>query len=317
MLSQKVSVVIPTWNGRHYLTDCLQSLQRQSYPPDEIIVVDNGSTDGTREFLAEGYPDIFLIPVGINLGFSRAVNIGIGAASGEIIVLLNNDTVCTPAWLEEIVKAAEAHPEVASFASKVVFRDKPNIIDSVGDEYTPWGMVFNRGHGEADVGQYENEKEVFGPCAAAAAYRASLFTEAGIFDENFFAYYEDIDLAFRARLRGYRCLYVPRAVVYHHYSGSYGEVSKLGREEVYLHLTALLIKNMPMPLLIKHALSIFFYHSLIFVFFLVARLRKVNRMPRVPFFRLVKDAFRQRKQIQRSAAVNWRELEKNLVRRVK
>ncbi|MEW6202510.1 MAG: glycosyltransferase family 2 protein [bacterium] len=317
MLSQKASIVIPTWNGRQYLADCLESLRRQNHPPDEIIVIDNGSTDGTCEFLAENYPEVFAIPLSVNLGFSFAVNIGIGAASGDIIVFLNNDTVCAPSWLEEIMKAAAARPEYDSFASKVVLYDKPNIIDSTGDEYTPWGSAFNRGHGEIDKGQYDEEVEIFGPCAAAATYRASLFSETGIFDESFFAYYEDIDMSFRARLKARRCLYVPGAVVQHRYSASSGKTSKLGREEVYLHLTALLIKNMPFPLIVKNLLPILFYHSLILVFFLIARLRKGNKLPRVPFFRLMKEALRQRKGIQRNAAVHWRELEKTFTRKIK
>ncbi|MEW5946358.1 MAG: glycosyltransferase family 2 protein [bacterium] len=310
-----VSIVIPTWNGRELLRECLASLAEQDRAADEVIVVDNGSADGTAEMAGADFPWAKVLRLERNEGFARAVNRGIRIARGSLVGLVNNDAVCGRGWVAAMAAAAEANPWAGFFASKVVFYDDPGVVDSAGDEYTGWGMVFNRGHGERDAGQYDAPAEVFGACAAAAVYRAEMLRETGLMDENFFAYYEDVDLSFRARLLGYRCLYVPGAVVRHRYGGATGGTPKLGREEVYVHLTALALKNMPAALFVRYFVPGFFFHALVLILFAAARLRGGGRLPRAPFLRLMRNMLRQRGAVQRGMRVSPRELEEAFARR--
>lgn len=293
--AHRATVVIPNWNGKRFLGECLDAVAAQTAGRPAVIIVDNGSTDGSAAFVRENYPWVELIAVSQNEGFSRAVNRGIHAAGTEFIALLNNDAAPDPEWLAALVSALDKNPGVDSCASRIVFHENPGAIDSTGDLYTPWGMVFNRGHNEKDGEKFDATAEIFGPCAAAAIYRKSLLDDVGLFDENIFAYYEDTDFNLRALLAGHKSLYVPGARVRHRYSGSSsGKTSKLGREEVYLHLTGVLLKNMPASILAKHFISIAVVHSAIFFFYAIARIRAKNRFPRVPFFRFLAAMLRQR-----------------------
>lgn len=296
-MKSSISVIIPTWKRKDLLRLCLLSLREQTRPPDEIIVVDNASGDGTLEMLDSEFPGVAALALEHNEGFSRAVNRGIAAAGGGLIALLNNDTECDPRWLETLAAAAAANPGYDFFASRVVYHDRPDTLDSAGDLYTPWGMALNRGHGEPAAGEYLRETEVFGACAAAAMYRADALRRAGGFEENFFAYYEDIEWSFRARLMGSRCLYVPGAVVRHRWGGSSPLGSKLGREEVFIHLTAVVVKLMPLPLVIRNFLPLAAFHSVVFFFFLVARVRGRRALPRVRLLRLFAAMLRGRRRI--------------------
>ncbi|HOX27622.1 MAG TPA: glycosyltransferase family 2 protein [bacterium] len=308
--SERVTVVIPNWNGRKFIGECLDALAAQSQGRPAVIVVDNGSSDGSSEFIGSNYPWVNLIPLPSNEGFSRAVNRGIKAAGAPFVALLNNDAVPDPEWISELLRAMDSFPEAGSCASKVVFHDDPSTIDSAGDQYAPWGMVFNRGHGEPDDGRFDSPAFVFGPCASAALYRKSLFDEIGLFDENFFAYYEDTDVNFRAVLASHPCVYVPSARVRHRYSASSsGKSSKLGTEEVYIHLTGVLLKNMPGALLLKHAISISAVHSAILLFFIVARLRGKNRLPHVPLAKFMFAMLRQRTSTGKSRRATIPEIE--------
>jgi GT2 family glycosyltransferase len=306
---ERATVVIPNWNGKRFLGECLGALAAQSTGRPRIIVVDNGSTDGSVEFIKENYPFAGLIGRASNEGFSRAVNRGIRESSTEFIALLNNDAVPDPGWLAASIAALDEHQDAGSCASKIVFHENPDVIDSVGDLYTPWGMVFNRGHGEPDDGRFDQPADIFGPCAAAAVYRKSLFDDIGLFDENIFAYYEDTDLNLRAILAGHKPIYAPGARVRHHYSGSStGKTSKLGKEEVYLHLTGVLLKNMPAPVVAKHFISIVFVHSGIIFFHAIARLRRKNRLPRVPFFKFLGAMLAQRAALRKKRNITADEL---------
>lgn len=244
----RLSVVIPNWNGERFLHTCLTSLRGQTFQDFETILLDNGSTDGSVAFTERNFPETRIVSLQNNRGFSVAVNTGIRASKTEYVVLLNNDTEADPGWLEALVRSAEAHLEASLFASKLVdFYDR-RILDGAGDVLRRSGLPYRLGHRELDRGQFDEPTYVFGACAAAALYRRSLFEEIGTFDEDFFAYCEDGDLSFRAQLAGYRCLYVPGAVVYHMGSASTGgkrspAATRLGTRNGI----NLLVKNLPAP----------------------------------------------------------------------
>ena len=249
-MAPRVTVVIPNWNTREFLEPCLQSLRRQTFRDFETVLVDSASADGSVGFVGENFPEVRVVALPENRGFSGAVNAGIGASGAEFVVLLNNDTEQDPGWLGALVRAAGRRPEAGLFASKLVDFGDRGRLDGAGDALRRSGLPYRLGHGEVDRGQSEREEFVFGACAAAAMYRRSVFDEVGLFDEDFFAYCEDGDVSFRAQLAGHRCLYVPGAVVYHVGSVSTGgkrsaTATRLGTRNGLL----LLVKNLPTPLL--------------------------------------------------------------------
>ena len=249
------SVVIPNWNGRRFLSTCLTSLTRQTYSDIETIVVDNASDDGSPTFVRENFPGIQLINLSENRGFTGACNIGIKAASGDIIALLNNDTEVDARWADEIIKAFCLHQDVGMIASKMLLFDQRDHFHTAGDTFGKNGSAGNRGAWEKDKGQYDRVEFVFGACGGAAAYRQSMLDHIGLLDDDFFFLLEDIDLAWRAQLAGYKALYVPSARVYHHLSASGGGVTASyfdGRNSIWV-----LVKNMPGSLLRNYAGQIF------------------------------------------------------------
>ncbi len=232
-----ISVIIPHWNAVHHLPTCLDSLRRQTYPHVEVIVADNGSTDGSLELLARDYPEVRVLALGENRGFAGACNAGIRAAQGEFVALLNNDTEAAPCWLEEIVAAFERHPETGLVASKMLLFDRRDTFHTAGDFYRVNGIPGNRGVWQKNVGQYDHEEYVFSACGGSAAYRRAMLDQIGLLDEEFFYSCEDLDLAWRAQLAGWRCVYAPRAVVYHKLSATGGGVTASfydGRNFIYL-----------------------------------------------------------------------------------
>jgi len=246
MSAINASVVIVNWNGQQHLARCLSSLAAQTYRDFEIIVVDNGSTDGSAAFLRENYPQVRLIENEQNLGFAGPNNQAIRAARGRYIVTLNNDTLPPPGWLGALVQAAEAHPEMGAFASLVVFDDRRSVIDSAGLSVTLAGMGCQRRLGQT-VDQVQTPEEVFGACAAAALYRRELLDDVGLFDEDYFAYYEDVDLAWRARLRGWRAMLVPQALVYHAHSATGGRGTPFKKRLIARNKLWTIVKNYPFP----------------------------------------------------------------------
>ena len=201
---------------------CLDSVRAQTYEPLDAILVDDASTDGSADLVAASYADTRLVRLSRNSGFAHAANQGMTAARGEIVALLNNDAVAEPTWIEELVGALRRHPEAGSAASKILLFDRPDTLNSAGDMFKRTGVPDNRGAWELDAGQFDAEVEVFSASGAALAYRRSMLADIGTFDERFFMYCEDVDLAFRAQLAGYRCIYAPRAVVRHRLSASGG-----------------------------------------------------------------------------------------------
>jgi len=243
-----VSVIIVNWNGARLLGECLDSLRAQTRQPDEVLVIDNGSEDGSQALLRERYPEVTLVEMGRNTGFSVANNVGLRRARGEYIALLNNDVLLDAAWMERMAGALAADAALGSCACKMLFYDRRDTLDSAGITMGADGNSVNRGINQRDGATYAESARVFGACAGAALYRAALFADIGLFDEDLYIYYEDVDLSFRAQLAGYDCLYVPQAIAFHHHSASGG---RLGKKHYYLTRNNLIVtlKNMPTPLL--------------------------------------------------------------------
>lgn len=241
----ETSVVIVNLNGMDHLQTCLGSLFRQSYSDFEVVLVDNGSTDRSVEFVKEQFPAVKVMQLEKNTGFAFATNRGIEYTSTRFVALLNNDIELKDTWLQEMVEALEGHPEVGAGACKMLnFADR-SVIDAAGDALTRAAMAEARGHGEMDRGQYDQAGYVFGPCAGAALYRREVFEQVGTFDESFFAFYEDIDLDFRMQSSGWKVLYVPSAVCYHKRGAT---VRTMQRIAVKLHVRNnifYLLKNVP------------------------------------------------------------------------
>jgi len=243
--SRPVSVVIPNWNGAEHLPTCLESLRQQTLKgvEIEILVVDNGSTDGSLQLMEREYPEVAVLALGENRGFAGACNAGMRASSGTFVVLLNNDTEVDERWLEEVLAAFKRHPEAGSIASKMLLFDRRDIFHTAGDFYCVDGLPGNRGVWQRDEGQYDEEEYVFGACGGSAAYRRVMLEQVGLLDEDFFYSCEDVDLAWRAQLAGWRCVYAPEAVVYHKLSATGGGITASfydGRNTIYL-----LIKDYP------------------------------------------------------------------------
>jgi len=244
-----VAVVVVNWNSRGLLGDCLSALSAQTLRPRRVVVVDNGSTDGS-ERAAAGRAGVELVRIGANLGFAAGNNRGIARIEDcEWIALLNPDAFPEPGWLAALVRAADGDPRFSLLASRLVLANDPSRLDGAGDVYTVAGLAWRRHHGAAAAGNGLHTREVFSPCAAAALYRRDALLEAGGFDESYFCYFEDVDLAFRMRLAGHRCLYVPEAVVRHVGSATSGRRSPFSVYHGHRNLVWTYWKNMPAPLL--------------------------------------------------------------------
>jgi GT2 family glycosyltransferase len=251
-----LSVIIPNWNGKRFLEECLDSLKEQTFHNFETILVDNGSTDGSAKYAEERYGDfVRIIRNKKNLGFTGGNNVGIAAAKGEYIVLLNNDTWAEPTWLEELVNATQLDRPVGMWASKVYSYYKRDRIEAVGELIYWDGLNRSRGQYEHEEGQYEKMEEIFFPPGCGGMYRKVVFEEIGLFDEDFFAYGDDAEIGIRARLAGWKCVYVPKAILYHKNSGSTGQYSPFKAFYVERNRFWITLKYFPLPLLF---LSIFF-----------------------------------------------------------
>jgi len=246
-----ISVIILNYNGHHLLSECLDSLRKQTFRDFEVIFVDNGSSDDSVAFVALNYPEMSIVENRKNLGFGEGNNVGMRLARGKYIALLNNDTKTHPEWLQRLFEAAEHSPETfGMWASKILFHDKPDTIDTAGHLMYPDGLNIGRGRGELDRGQYDREEEVFFPSGCAALYLKKMLDEIGYFDPDFFAYGDDTEIGLRARLAGWKCLFVPSSVVYHKYSATSGRYSQFKVFLIERNRIWVLVKYFPLRYII-------------------------------------------------------------------
>jgi GT2 family glycosyltransferase len=245
-----VSLVIVTWNGRQYLEACLEAVARQTGVSFETIVVDNASTDGTAAWVRERFPSVRLVALAANRGYTGGNNAGAREARGRYLAFLNNDTVADAGWLQALRGGIDEDARFCLTTSRIVYMHDAAIIDSAGDGYFRAGGAFKRLHGEPSHLGGES-MEVFGVCGAACLISRTVFEELGGFDEDFFASHEDVDLSYRARLRGYRCRYVADAVVKHHGSATLGRVSPFAVYHGQRNLEWVYLKNTPASLLLR------------------------------------------------------------------
>ncbi|OPX70060.1 MAG: Glycosyltransferase AglI [Methanoregulaceae archaeon PtaB.Bin056] len=242
-----ISIVIPNYNGKHFLEGCLSSIAAQTYRDFETILVDNASRDGSVPFVKDRFPWVLVVENPENLGFAGGTNSGIRRAKGRYILTLNNDTRLDPDFLKEVKTAIESDSAVGVVAPKMLLMD--GRINSTGMCISLSGAAWNRGMCEDDRGQYDAPGPVIGACAGAALYRRELFDDIGLFDEDFFLYHEDVDLSFRVFLAGWECLYWPKAVVWHENSGTLDYGSDLCIYYVNRNILWFVAKSYPLWLL--------------------------------------------------------------------
>lgn len=272
-----ITIVIPNYNGYRFLRDCLDSLYENTSINFDLIIVDNNSNDGDYYEILEFYPHIDFIKLDKNYGFSYAVNIGIKKATTKYVVLLNNDTVIIKDWLENLKKTIESNPNIFSVCSKMIRMHEKNIIDDAGDEYNILGWAYKRFDGK-DINFKNANKmtEVFSSCGGAVIYKREVFEKIGYFDENFFAYMEDVDISYRAKIYGYKNIYCHSACIYHIGSGTSGskynefKVKLAARNNIYVPY-----KNMPLLQLIINIPFLFVGYLVKYLFFIKKGFGKV------------------------------------------
>lgn len=252
-MKMKVTVVIPNWNGADLIEKCLDSLTKQDYP-HKIIVVDNGSVDNSVSLIEKNFKNVLLLKNPENFGFTGGVNRGIRHALDngyDAVALFNNDAHADKHWLGNLVKPLLDNTEVGISTGKLM-RDDEVHIDSTGDFYTTRGIPFPRGRNTKDTGQYNNMEEVFAASGGASLYRSALLKDIGLFDDRFFAYFEDVDISFRARLAGWKVIYNPEAVAYHAVSATSSKLGSFSRYHSIKNFYFLYLKNMPLSLMFRY-----------------------------------------------------------------
>lgn len=244
---EKITVVIPNYNGIQFIRECLDSLlkQEEGTPAYRVLVVDNGSADGSLELIRREFPQVSLIPLDTNTGFCHAVNLGIQAADTPYVILLNNDTKVYPGFVRGLYDAIDTRPDAFSVSARMLMWDRPDLIDDAGDRYCVLGWAYSRGKGRA-AERYDRPERIFSACGGAAIYRKKAFEETGLFDEAHFAYLEDLDLGYRAQIWGYHNYYEPSAKVVHYGSASSGSRYNEWKTELAAANSVYVIaKNMP------------------------------------------------------------------------
>lgn len=317
MAGHALTVTVLSYDGRHLLETILPSLAAQRFSDFEVVVVDNGSTDDTKQWLAENWPDIEIVTIPDNAGVTAALNVCLRAGGGsEYLALLNNDLELESAALGELVEALRADPGAGSAGPKLIdFYDR-TLIDGAGDVFAWAGTGGRRGHGEIDRGQFDAACDIFGACGGAAVYRRAALDDVGEFDASFFAFYEDTDWAFRAQLAGWRCRYVPTAVVYHMGSATIGRgMSEFTQYHLWRNSLWLIAKGYPGRTLVRQLPRIVYVQSA--QLYIAARERRLGLWLRVmrDAARGLPAAVRRRAAVQSRRRVTVRELERAVVSR--
>jgi GT2 family glycosyltransferase len=304
----RADIIIINWNGKHFLKDCLESVLGQSYQNTNIVLVDNGSTDGSVEYVSSDFRNIRMISLKQNRGFTGANNIGIESGTGEFVALLNNDAVAHRNWLKESVDCLRLHPDAGFCASKIVNYYQRDILDAAGDLYTRGGVNAKRGLGRT-IDFHRDFEYVFGACAAAVVYRRKMLREIGLFDEDFFVMCEDVDLSFRAQLAGYKCIYCPKAVVYHRTHETIKGINKVFSYYGQRNLEYVYFKNMPFGLFLSHLPAHIAYNVAVFFYFALNRQLLSFLKAKVDFLFNLPDVLRKRALIQKNSQISTRELD--------
>lgn len=245
-----VFVVIPNWNGADMIAACLESLRKQTYK-HTIVVVDNGSIDESVYIIEEQFPEVVLVALHKNTGFAGGVNAGIRYAldqNADAIALFNNDALADPDWLQHLVATMKQNKQAGIVTGKFLSIDGEHV-DSTGDIYTTWGLLYPRGRDEAVSDAYDEDREIFGASGGASLYRATMLREIGLFDEDFFAYYEDGDISFRAQLAGWKIIYEPKATARHDQGSTSSKIKDFTTYHTIKNLPWLMWKNVPLRLL--------------------------------------------------------------------
>lgn len=302
------------YNGQPFIKECLESVFNQSRRPDQVIVMDNASTDQSLS-LMRAFPETQIVALPQNIGFPAACNRGIEEAAGDLVAILNNDLVLDSYWLESLL--AENRAPWDFWASRILFAFDASRIDSAGDGMAVVGAAYKIGHGDP-ANRYTEPREVFGPCAAAALYRRSLLQAVGGFDGDFFLIYEDADLNMRARLQGYRCLYVPQAVVFHRVNSSIRTFSH--HYVFYGHRNSEYVfwKNMPGPLLLLYLPERILFNLLSLGFFLIKGRSGSFLKGKLDFLKHFPHVMQKRRQVQQTRKLSTAEfrglLERNWIK---
>jgi GT2 family glycosyltransferase len=250
-MNARIDIVIPTWNRKDLIEECLVSLGQQEFTDFHVIVVDDGSTDGTAEFLAEAFPEVQLVSLPQNRGFCVAVNAGLAASNAPLVLLLNNDVILEPKFLAKLAKAADKS-DTHLFAPLVLWKDEPERIYSAGDRQCRNGRPESIGFREL-LEDFDFSEKPFGVSAGAGLYRREVFETVGVFDERFIAYFEDSDLNFRARFAGFDVQFVRDAIAYHRGGASLGGRTWWRSKQCFRNHGLLVLKNMPFRLMVRHA----------------------------------------------------------------
>ncbi|MDP2727133.1 MAG: glycosyltransferase family 2 protein [Dehalococcoidia bacterium] len=302
-----VTLIIPNWNGQRLLEACLASVAAQTFSDYHVLLVDNGSTDGSTEYVREAFPWVRILSNPANLGFAPAVNRAIRESQSPFIATLNNDVWMEAACLQEMIEAFKAGERVGMIASKILTVRAPDRLDSAGISLDRAGFAWNLDRGDQEDSAETKPREVFGPCAAAALYRREMLDEIGLFDEDFFAFLEDSDLAWRARLAGWRCLYAPAARAYHVHSATAGQGSGLKAYLLARNRIWSILKNYPWPELLS-ALPIMAAYDFVSLIGNIASGRGGPSLAgRFDALRGIRGALRKRRQVQalRSSKSRW------------
>nr|MBC8463490.1 glycosyltransferase family 2 protein [Deltaproteobacteria bacterium] len=286
---------------------CLAGVHAQTFQDFKTVVVDNGSSDGSPDLIEDAYPWVHLIRLPRNFGFCRANNIALEMCNSDYAALLNNDAIPDKDWLYQLVSALEKNPDAGFCASKMLYHDRPHVIDRAGDGYTTAGAGLLHGRGLKDD-QFYQKPWIFGASAGAAIYRMSMLMDIGFFDEDFFLIYEDVDLSFRAQLFGYNCAYVPEAVVYHLATRSIGYDSPTAVYYGHRNLEWVYFKNMPWRLLIITAVNHTIYNWVAFLYFSINGHAKTYTRAKTDAIKSMKVIMKKRAQIQSRRKRGDREL---------